>query len=160
MKTKPLVSPPGIFTSPDLYSRRHWRRAQYLADQFWSRWKNEYLQNQKKRSKWNDPRHNLAEGDIVIMEEAHRNKWPLGRVVDAVESSNDGLARKVTIVSWRDGEKKYYLRPISQLVFIMSTQTVARTKLMFYSWARSVMTRDIIIKIMHAYRMAEQAASI
>ena len=31
---------------------------------------------------------------------------------------------------------------------------------MFYSWARSVMTRDIIIIIMHAYRMAEQLASI
>ena len=30
MKTKPLVSPPGIFTSPDLYSHRHWRRAQYF----------------------------------------------------------------------------------------------------------------------------------
>ncbi|CAB3983014.1 PREDICTED: uncharacterized protein LOC107357656 [Paramuricea clavata] len=122
MKTKPLVSPPGIFTSPDLYSRRHWRRAQYLADQFWSRWKNEYLQNQQRRSKWNERRHNLAVGDIVTMkEEAHRNEWPLGRVVDAVESSNDGLVRKVKIVIWRDGEKKYYLRPISQLVYIMST---------------------------------------
>lgn len=50
MKTRPLISPPEIFTSLDLYSRRHWRRAQYLADQFWVRWKNEYLEGQQRRS--------------------------------------------------------------------------------------------------------------
>ena len=76
MKTRPLVSPLGIFTSHDLFSRRHWRRAQY---QFWSRCKNEYLQNRQ---------------------------IPLERIVDAVESSNDGLVRKAKIVSWRDGEKE------------------------------------------------------
>ena len=29
MKTRPLTSAPGVFTSEDLYSRRHWRRVQY-----------------------------------------------------------------------------------------------------------------------------------
>ena len=34
MKTKPLVSPSGVFTREDLYSRKYWKRAQYLSDQF------------------------------------------------------------------------------------------------------------------------------
>ena len=122
MKTKPLVSPPGVFTREDLYSRKYWKRAQYLSHQFWTRWRNEYLQNQQRRSKWNKREHNLVEGDIVIMKESglHRNEWSLGRVVEAIKSDNDGLVRKAKIASWKDGEKKHYLRPINQLVFLMS----------------------------------------
>ena len=46
MKKRPLVALPGEFLKPDLYARQYWRRArQYLADQFWLRWRQEYLQN-------------------------------------------------------------------------------------------------------------------
>ncbi len=120
MKTRPLTSAPGVFTSEDLYSRRHWTRVQYLADQFWTRWKNEYLQNQQTRAKWNKQRRNLEVGDIVILkEDANRNAWPLGRVVDALKSK-DGKVRKAMVITWKDGEMKRYLRPISNLVFVMS----------------------------------------
>ena len=33
-----VVLPPGNFSHPDLYSRKQWRRIQYLLDQFWRRW--------------------------------------------------------------------------------------------------------------------------
>ena len=122
MKTRPLSSAPGVFTSEDLYSRRHWRRAQYLADQFWIRWKNEYLQNQQSRAKWNERRPNLTVGDIVMMkEETHRNNWPLARVINTFQSQ-DGKVRKVDVITWKDGGKKSYLRPISNLVFLMGTK--------------------------------------
>ena len=52
MKTRPLAPHPGNFVPQDLYARNWWRRAQYLADQFWVRWKREYLQNLQNRSKW------------------------------------------------------------------------------------------------------------
>ena len=52
MKTQPLAPPPGHFVQQDIYSRNWWRKAQYLADQFWVRWKKEYLQNLKERPKW------------------------------------------------------------------------------------------------------------
>lgn len=119
MKMRPLLSPPGVFTPQDLYSRRYWRRAQYLADQFWTRWKREYLQAQQSRSKWNKQHPNLAVGDIVIMkEDTHRNQWPLGRIVEAVKSE-DGKVRKARIAIWKSGQKKCYFRPISELVLIM-----------------------------------------
>ena len=121
MKTRPLLPPPGVFSSEDLYSRRFWRRAQYLADQFWTRWKREYLQAQQKRTKWNEIQPNIKEGDIVILkDETPRNQWPIGRIVDAIQSA-DGKVRKVKVATLRDGEKRIYNRPIKELVFIMHT---------------------------------------
>ena len=43
MKTKIILPPPGVFQREDLYARRRWRRVQYLANLFWTRWKKEYL---------------------------------------------------------------------------------------------------------------------
>ena len=84
----------------------------FLADQFWVRWKTEYLHNQKRRSNWNERCRNLTIGDIVILkDEAHRSEWPLGKVFDAIKSQ-DGLVRQTKITSWKDGEKKSYLRPM------------------------------------------------
>lgn len=37
-KTQVVLPPPGKFESADLYSRKRWRRVQYLANQFWLRW--------------------------------------------------------------------------------------------------------------------------
>ena len=115
MKTKPLTSPPGTFTFQDLYSRQYWRRAQYLADQFWSRWKQDYLQNLQPRPKWNERPRGLEVGDIVsVKEDTPRNKWHLARVVEAIKSENDGKVRKAKIIMENDG-RKIYLRPTSEL---------------------------------------------
>ena len=52
MKSKLILPPPGQFQRSDLYCRKRWRRIQYLANEFWSRWRREYLQNLQVRSKW------------------------------------------------------------------------------------------------------------
>ena len=121
MKTRPLLPPPGDFTN-DQYSRKLWRRAQYLAEQFWTRWKREYLQLLQARSKWNEKQSNLDVGDIVVMrQDSRRYEWPLARVSE-VHRSNDGRVRKATIALWKDGEKRSYVRPINELVFLTSTK--------------------------------------
>jgi hypothetical protein len=38
-----ILPPPGVFQSPDRYSRKRWRRVQHLANEFWSRWRREFL---------------------------------------------------------------------------------------------------------------------
>jgi hypothetical protein len=43
MKSSIVLPPPGIFQQADVYLRRRWRRVQYLANIFWTRWKREYL---------------------------------------------------------------------------------------------------------------------
>ena len=72
------------------------------------------------RTKWNRERWKLAVGDIVMMkdEQAHRNNWSLGSVVDAAKSE-DGRVRTVTVLTFSDGQKKTYERPISALVLLV-----------------------------------------
>ena len=50
-KTKVILPPPGEFQHTDMYVRRRWRREQHLANEFWSRWRKEYLQGMRVRSK-------------------------------------------------------------------------------------------------------------
>ena len=120
MKTRPAGPSPGQFTQPDLYVRRRWRRVQYLADQFWTRWRREYLQSLQRRPKWTTTRRNLRVGDIVLLRDdaQRRNNWPLGRVTEAIESE-DGRVRKANVEIARDGEKKVYLRPIKELTLLL-----------------------------------------
>lgn len=120
MKTRPAGPSPGQFLQPDLYVRRRWRRVQYLADQFWTRWRREYLQSLQRRPKWTATRRNLRVGDIVLLRDdaQRRNNWPLGRVTEAIESE-DGRVRKANVEIARDREKKAYLRPIKELILLL-----------------------------------------
>ena len=98
MKTKVLLSPPGVFQSADLYSRKRWRRVQHLANEFWSRWRKEFLLEKQQRQKWTQDRKNLQIDDIVIMKEDNvpRSEWKLARV-SSVYPSADGYVRKVQV---------------------------------------------------------------
>lgn len=120
MKARPLGPPPGNFVAQDLYAQCRWRRVQHLADQFWLRWRREYLQNLQPRRKWNKKRRNLAVGDVVTVKQTNsrRNQWPLGRIVKAIESE-DGQVRKAEVMVRREGEMKTYVRPISEFVLII-----------------------------------------
>ena len=120
MKTRPLGPPPGNFVPADLYAHRRWRRVQYLADQFWIRWRREYLQAMQTRPKWEEPKQNLNAGDIVLVREqgAHRNDWPMGRITEAIESE-DGHVRKAQVEMFIEGKKKMFLRPIKELVLLV-----------------------------------------
>lgn len=128
MKTKIVLPPPGEFQKSDLYSRKRWRRVQYLADEFWSRWRKEFLQNLQARSKWVRPEQNLSIGDIVLVKDDNvpRYQWSLGRVMQA-EPDEDGHVRKVTVAIGdsnidKNGKRNKPLslleRPIHKLVLL------------------------------------------
>ena len=108
----------------DLYARKRWRRVQYLAEQFWLRWKREFLQNLQVRTKWNERVRNLAKGDVVLVKDKdlYRNDWSLGRVTESIESE-DRKVRKVKVMIFKEGTKKTLLRPISELVLLLSTSS-------------------------------------
>ena len=46
--------PPGVFEQCDVYRRRYWRQANFIADLFWRRWLLEYFPFLNNRSKWHD----------------------------------------------------------------------------------------------------------
>ena len=98
MKTNVLLPPPGRFENSDLYSRKRWRRVHHILNEFWSRWKKEYLNTLQTRKKWVHARHNLEVGDVVIVrdEGLPRSQWQLGRI-DETYPSRDGYVLKVKV---------------------------------------------------------------
>ena len=92
--------------------RKRWHRVQQLLSQFWKRWRKEFLPSLNIRKKWFHPKHNLKEGDVVLIADpdASRGEWPLGRVIEIYPGS-DGLVRVVKVKS----KGKEYLRPVHRL---------------------------------------------
>ena len=98
MKSKVVLPPPGIFEEADVYCRKRWRTVQHLSNQFWDRWRKEFLVTLQERQKWNQAGRDFVVDDIVLVKDpdAPRNQWPMGRVVEVVRSE-DGLARKFRV---------------------------------------------------------------
>jgi hypothetical protein len=49
------------------FYKDQWNRVQYLADQFWVRWKKEFLQSLQRRSKWEKSSSPLKLNDVFSM---------------------------------------------------------------------------------------------
>ena len=95
MISKVILPPPGSFSAADVYCRKRWRRVQHISNEFWSRWRKEYLQTLQERNSWKKRRRNFRNGDIVIIKaDTERNKWPIARVIEAYEDRH-GVVRTV-----------------------------------------------------------------
>ena len=99
MKSRVLLPPPGEFQRADIYLVKRWRRVQYLVNQFWLRWRKEFMLSLRRRQKWVHPQRNMQAGDIVLIKEENvpRNCWRTARVKEPY-TSDDGLVRKVKII--------------------------------------------------------------
>ncbi|XP_032425350.1 uncharacterized protein LOC116724101 isoform X2 [Xiphophorus hellerii] len=132
MKSSVILPPPGEFVSQDLYLRKRWRQVQFLANEFWTRWKKEYLLTLQQRQIWQRNKRNAKLNDIVILQEDNspRNKWKLARVTE-VYPSTDGRIRKVKLLLSdstldKDGKrtvKPVYLdRPVHKTVLLLEAE--------------------------------------
>ncbi|TWW78623.1 hypothetical protein D4764_11G0007440 [Takifugu flavidus] len=119
-KMSTVSAPSGDFCSASLY-RKQWKQVQCLADTFWKRWKGEYLSTLQCSRKWTNVKPNVKEGDVVLLKDsqAHRNEWPVGLVVKALPSS-DSKVRKVEVRVVKEGKAKVFLRPITEIVVLLS----------------------------------------
>ena len=123
LKPRSVQPPPGMFSQPDVYSKKRWRRVQYLSEQFWQRWKREYCALHTQRKKWSKVQRNLQVGDVVLLceDDSSRIQWPLGRIVKVYPSS-DELVRKVQVLVMRNGRRTYLDRPIQKLILIVEQE--------------------------------------
>lgn len=130
-KSKIIVSPPAMFQYKDVFAVKRWKRVQYLVDQFWSRWKNEYVHQLQSRSKWQDKRRNVQIGDIVVLKEENlpRNMWKMGKVV-SVNVSDDQCVRSVKLqmgdsnldkLGRRVNKPCYLERPVHKIVVLIES---------------------------------------
>jgi hypothetical protein len=118
MKTKVLQPPPGEFGSPDQYSRKRWRQVQYLTEQFWVRWRREYLSTLQIRPKWHRPQE-FKGGSVVLVADSNpvRNEWHLG-VIEDVITSKDGHVRTVNVRV----KGKTLTRPINRIKMLIKSE--------------------------------------
>ena len=86
-----------------------------MADQFWPRWTNEYLQTLQVRQKWQDVWQNLAVDDMVLLYDEHlpRRKWQLGGVTQVFPDAN-GKVRQVQV---KTGSSSFR-RPVTKLCHV------------------------------------------
>lgn len=121
LKDSPNPPGPDDFSESDLhsYGKRRWRRAQYLSEVFWDRWRSSYIQELQKRKKWKTARENVSPNDIVLIKDQNlaRNCWPIGKVV-SVKTSADGLVRSATV--FLPKTNKTYQRPVVSLVVLVN----------------------------------------
>ena len=117
MKSRVVLPPPGNYSVNDLYSRKRWRRVQHIANEFWSRWRKEYLQTLQRRSKWQHKIQNFSIGDVVLLKETNfRNDWQLARITDVFKDENN-VVRSCQIHTQRG----LFNRPIHKLVLLVET---------------------------------------
>ncbi|XP_066911588.1 uncharacterized protein [Clytia hemisphaerica] len=115
MKSRVVLPPPGNYSANDLYSRRRWRRVQHIANEFWSRWRKEYLQTLQRRSKWQHKIRNFSIGDVVLLKETNfRNDWQLARITEVFKDENN-VVRSCQIRTQRG----LFNRPIHKLVLLV-----------------------------------------
>ena len=126
LKSSVVLPPPGDFQQPDLYSRKRWRRVQYMANEFWHRWKKELLAKWQERGKWLKPKRNIQLGDIVLVvdDSCPRCQWKLAKVVETYPGK-DGLVRKVKLQvgdpKLASSGPKFIERPNHQLILLVET---------------------------------------
>ena len=80
--------------------RRRWKQVQATADQFWGRWRLEYLPTLTKRNKWwSTTKKNVQVGNLVLIleESLVRGKWSLGRITQTWPG-RDSIIRKVEVL--------------------------------------------------------------
>ena len=90
IKSKVVMPPPAEFSKPDLYCQKRWIRIQHVINEFWSRWRKEFLQLLQERKKWQDKKRNFQSGDIVLLRDGDfmRNKWPMAKIVQTFKDDN------------------------------------------------------------------------
>lgn len=75
-----------------------WQLVQKVAQDFWYRWRMEYLNQLQVRHKWNEKRPDIKIGELVIIKDLNLPscKWPMGRVIK-LHHGNDGMIRVITV---------------------------------------------------------------
>lgn len=91
------------------------RLRQKIVQNFWDRWRLDYLHTLQERKKWRKEKENLTIGTMVLLMEERTPPaaWSIGRIV-AIKPGKDGLVRTVDI---RTGTGTY-TRPVQKVCIL------------------------------------------
>ncbi|XP_066933480.1 uncharacterized protein [Clytia hemisphaerica] len=105
--------PTCITYNANVTPRKRWKQAQSITQQFWDRWRREYLPTLTARNKWTRASKNVQVGDLVLVHDTQslsRGKWLLGRI-NQVFPGRDNRVRKVEVIT----HSGRYTRPITMI---------------------------------------------
>lgn len=121
-KVNALTAPSGNFDTLHLHEKQ-WKQVQCLADTFWKRWRGEYLSTLQGCRKWTGNRPNIKVGDLVLLRDSQvqRNERPMGFIVN-IFPSRDAKIRKVEVKVAKQGMVKTFLRPVTEIVVLLSQE--------------------------------------
>ena len=128
MKSKVVMPLPGKSSKPDLYSRKRWRCIQHVINEFWSRWRKEFLQTLQERKKWQDIKRNFESDDIVLLRDSDliRNKWPMAKIVEMFKDDN-GDVRSVNLKVGQSKSNEVCTileQPVMKIVLLLQQEEV------------------------------------
>ena len=118
--------PPDVFSPSDLYSRKRYRQIQFLVEEFWNRWRREYLPLLISRQKWSSDHRSHEIGDLVLVVDQllPRNMWSTGRITN-VRQDREGRLRSASVIvsKYKDGSTfrigtSTLERPITKLILL------------------------------------------
>lgn len=105
----------GLTLSPDVDLKIRWKLVSSLAEEFWLRWKKEYVVSLQERQKWLKNKRNFQVGDLVLLADqgVSRGHWKKG-VIDEVVKGSDQCVRNV-LVRCADGMFRRDIRKLCLL---------------------------------------------
>ncbi|XP_075151125.1 uncharacterized protein LOC142225233 [Haematobia irritans] len=108
-----LAEPSVVQVNPA--SLKRYQMVQWIQQQFWDRWRNEYLKTLQQKTKWSTTMINLQVNDLVLLKEENVPplKWPLARVISC-SPGDDGYVRVVTVKT-ADGTFKRSITKLCKL---------------------------------------------
>ena len=111
--TQMTLPPEPNLAQESLAGLHRWKLVQGMLQNFWNRWRIEYLPQLQIRGKWRAVNKTLKMDDIVIVKEENMppTKWKLARVTD-LHPGSDGNVRVVTIQLANGNQTK---RPVVKL---------------------------------------------
>ena len=103
---------PCITYESNVMPRQRWRQVQSMTEQFWNRWRKEYLPTLTSRNKWMTGSRNVQVGDLVMLLDQNmvRGRWSLGRISN-VFPGRDNVVRHVEV----DTSTGRYIRPLTKI---------------------------------------------
>ncbi|XP_071056032.1 uncharacterized protein [Onthophagus taurus] len=104
--------PSPDFTKSPINRLDRWNLLQRMVQDFWGRWRTEYLHTLQQRMKWNKITPMIKMGDMVVIKDEQRPplQWTIGRVVE-IHPAQDGVVR-VVVVKTANGR---LMRPVAKL---------------------------------------------
>lgn len=84
-----------------------WQMVQKISQNFWSKWKNEYLHQLQTRAKWHTKNNEPNLGDLVLLKDDNLPSqcWPMGRITEK-HPGNDGITRVVSVKTAKNTFKR------------------------------------------------------